>query len=269
VKDYKTLYGSLVIGDWPATVAKNASGPLASDGTPFTDDLINDLWGGRIDLMVRAGLTPDGSTEANGTSQFVEALRRGAGLPPGILVYAMMNPVRLALCRLLALTGQIITIANYAELCAAVYCGDADNPTAPAFYKTSDAGGYTRSTTGGYMVFPDARGLVVRGLGSNSIITAANGSTYSGGTKIGELLTDMFAGHIHRFMRPTGTVGAIAQYDGTAAGAANDSFARGSGTSIGTLSIDVTPYNDGTNGSPRSGAETRGASIAAQICITY
>jgi len=268
MKDYKTLYGSLVTGDWPATVAKNASGPLASDGTPFTADLINDLWGGRIDLMVRASLTPDGVTEANATSQFVAALHRVIR-GPGEIVLLALNTTTLATRRIIALTGQIITIANYAELCAAVYCGDADNPTAPAFYKTSDAGGTTRSTTGGYMVFPDARGLVVRGLGSNSKITAANGSTYSGGTKIGELLTDMFAGHIHRFMRPTGTVGVIAQYDGTAAGAANDSFARGSGTSIGTLSIDVTPYNDGTNGSPRYGTETRGASMGAQICITY
>lgn len=255
MKDYKTLYGSLVTGDWPATVAKNASGPLASDGTPFTAELINDLWGGRIDLMVSAGLTPDGVTEANGTSQFMKALH-GAIRGPGEFALLAVNAATLVTRRVIALAGQIISIANYAELCAAVYCGDADNATAPAFYKTSDAGGYTRSTAGAYMVMPDARGLVVRGLGSNAKITAANGNTYSGGTKIAQLMNDMLQGHFH-----TGT---------TIGTSTANSASGGSGyvliNSTGTIGA---PSTDGTNGDPRYGFETCGASIAAQICITY
>ena len=95
MKDYKTLFGSLVNGDWPNTVAKNASGPSAVDGTPFTKDLIDDIWGGRIDLMVRAGLTPDGIAEANGTSQFVKALYRVIR-GPGELVESALNAATLA-----------------------------------------------------------------------------------------------------------------------------------------------------------------------------
>lgn len=102
MKDYKTLYGSLVNGDWPATVAKNASGPFASDGTPFTAELINDLWGGRIDLMVKAGLTPDGVTEANGTSQFMEALH-GAIRGPGEFALLGVNAATLATRRVIAI----------------------------------------------------------------------------------------------------------------------------------------------------------------------
>jgi hypothetical protein len=93
--------------------------------------------------------------------------------------------------RLLLLVGQVVTISSYQDLCDAIYCGDADNATAPCFYKTSDAGGTTRSTSGTYMVMLDARGLPFKGLG-NAII---NGRTKVGPKEIGELLEDHFQEH--------------------------------------------------------------------------
>ncbi len=256
MKDYKGSYGSLVVGDWPNTVAKNASGPSASDGTPYTKELIDDIWGGREDLMVRAGLTPNGVTEANGTSQFVQALHR-AGLGPGIIVQSALNAVTLATRRYLPLAGQVITVASYAELVAAVYCGDAANPTAPGFYRTSDAGGLTRSTTGAYMVLPDAKGLVIRGLGANTKIFCANGDSYSGGTAIAQQLTDMIQGH-------TFLPGSLARPGGSGSG--DTGMANVIPVGGGALGAMAT---DGTNGTPRSGNQTQGASIAFQICITY
>jgi hypothetical protein len=88
--------------------------------------------------------------------------------------------------RLLLLVGQVVTISSYQDLCDAVYCGDVDNATASCFYKTSDAGGTTRSTSGTYMVMPDARGLSFKGLG-NAII---NGRTKIGPTELGEAQED-------------------------------------------------------------------------------
>lgn len=268
MKDYKGSYGSLVVGDWPNTVAKNASGPSASDGTPFTKELIDDIWGGRVDLMVRAGLTPDGVTEANGASQFVQALHR-AGLGPGIIVQSALNAATLATRRYLPIAGQVITVASYPELVAAVYCGDAANPTAPGFYRTSDAGGATRSTTGAYMVLPDARGLVIRGLGANTKIFCSNGNSYSGGEAIAEQLTDMMFGHRHSF----GIGGGFAAY--AASNGPINYLVGNNGSNYGTTAtLQAQGYiggstTDTVNGTPRPGPETRGASIAFQICITY
>jgi len=95
--------------------------------------------------------------------------------------------------RLLLLVGQVITIASYSPLCDAIYCGDSNNATAPAFYKTSDAGGTTRSTSGTYMVLPDARGLSWKGVGDAII----NGRTKFGPNELGELQEDRLQKHNH------------------------------------------------------------------------
>lgn len=262
MKDYYTAYGSLVSGEWPNTLAKNASGPSATDGTPYTAEFINDIWGGRIDLMEHAGLEPDGSTEANGSSQLMKALHyaiRG----PGEFALSALNATELALRRLMVLTGQVIAVSSYEELCEAVYCGDDDNDDAPAFYKTSDSSGSTRDADGAYMVMPDCRGLVPRGIGSNSSIFAANGDAYSGGSLVGKLLTDMIQGHRHyrnpsmlsEWLNDPGT-----RYLG-------DGGVAGRSLNSGYYTGD--PTADDSNGTPRTGAETRGASFGAQICITY
>ena len=59
--------------------------------------------------------------------------------------------------RILLLQGQVILIATYPLLDAAVYVGNPDNPTASAFFRTSDAGGTIRNVAGPYLVLPDTR----------------------------------------------------------------------------------------------------------------
>jgi hypothetical protein len=247
MNNYATAYGSLVTGAFPNIAAKNSSTPTSRDGTPYDRRLVDDIWGFFQDLLSRAGLTPTGISEAAGASQIVEALHY-AVQGPGITVLSNLNSLALAKRRLMPLQGQVIEIALYAELCAAVYVGDGDNATATAFYKTSDSGGTTRTTAGTYMVMPDARGLVPRGIGYNSKIFAANGGSYTGGSLPGQLLGDLLQG----FRIPTGTAGAGSY---AAPGSASSAL--------------VAPAGDGANGVPRLGFETRGASIGEQICISY
>ena len=109
------------------------------------------------------------------------------------------------------------------------------------------------------MVMPDARGLVIRGLGSNAKIFKANNASYSGGTAIAQLLTDMMFGHRHG-----------AAYN------ADDNYQTPTGAALQSVrqiycggSMFKDPSDDTVNGTPRTGDETRGASIGAQICITY
>ncbi|MFP3041904.1 hypothetical protein LQZ19_08785 [Treponema primitia] len=193
MQNFATLYGPLVTGAFPAIVAKNASGPVAQDGTPYDANLVSEIWGFMQDVLNRAGLTPNGVIEAAGSSQFVEALKRGVALPPGMLVHTAMNPAAAANCRLLQLTGGVIPYNSgaYAEMTRNTWVGaDQNGNTALAgFYRTSDAAGNTRDPGGSYFVLPDARGLFVRNSGQNSVYKAANDTPYDGGA-IGQFIGD-------------------------------------------------------------------------------
>lgn len=276
MKDMFTNYGSLVIGAWPSTVAKNASGASASDGTPFTADLINDLWGWIKNIMYLAGITPSGSTDTYLSSDVVNAIRR-AGLQPGLAVKSFLNPSALALARLLPLTGQILLMSSYPELCAAVYVGDANNAAAAvkgAFYKCT-AGGVA-STSGTYMKMPDCRGVFLRGLGTNGTLYMALGasSPYYGGTYMGDVIPDRMHGH-RQSVSGTATNGGtsyVAGYAGTKiliAGTATPTGYFSVADSGATTNYIGDPIADPTNGSPRTGPETNPVSVAAQICISY
>jgi hypothetical protein len=176
----------------------------------------------------------------------------------GDLVFTMVNDTVFATRRLLQLTGQVITIATYPVLCDAVYCGDDINATADCFYKTSDADGTTRSTSGTYMVLADARGLAIVGEGSNAKIFAANGSAYSGGSRTARYLHDMLQGHMHLTPGTTGASGD--RYLSTVtASKINDV----------NSSMGISASTDGTNGTPHIGAYTRTPELGARICIRY
>lgn len=134
-------------------------------GTPWTADVLNDFWGFASAVYVSGDITPDNDPEQANDSEIFLGLQRSCGHPGEVVAWTgPTSYLTSGKIRLLPLTGQVVTIADYSQLCAAVYVGDGNNPTAPAYYKTSDAGGTTRSTSGSYMVFPDLRGYVLRGL---------------------------------------------------------------------------------------------------------
>ena len=170
--DYRTNLNTDGVA-WPATQAINVSAPGAGDGTEFVALMVNDIWGRAEALMAYAGLTPDGVAEAPNTAQILTAIKKGFAVGPGMGVIYWKNGTPAANGdRVLLLQGQVITAATYPLLCAAVYVGDASNPTAPAFYYTSDAGGTTRSTANKtYMVLPDTRAVSLKGAGNQTINT--------------------------------------------------------------------------------------------------
>lgn len=152
-----------VSGTFPNTLAINVTTPGAGDGTEYIAAQVNDNWGFHQALMDYAGLTPDSVTEAPGTSQMVEALQKGFGHPGEVVLWhGQADPATLGI-RLLELEKQGILRADYADLDAAVYCGDGNNPTWDYYYHADNADGTGRSTTGIYLILPDSRGCTIRG----------------------------------------------------------------------------------------------------------
>lgn len=145
---------------FPNNEAVNATGPTATDGTEFVKNLIdNYMFGPQQALLDHAAIIPSGSVEAAGASQEIEAMQKSFGHPgESVNWYGDSDPAVLGM-RVLLLHGQGVLIATYPELTAAVYVGDGNNASAPAFYKADDAAGTIRNTAGIYLILPDARGI--------------------------------------------------------------------------------------------------------------
>lgn len=75
MRDFKTAYTNSDGVDFPDTTGVNASSPSATDGTEFVKISVDDGfgWGWIQALLSAAGLTPNGSAEAVGNSQLLEA----------------------------------------------------------------------------------------------------------------------------------------------------------------------------------------------------
>ena len=170
MKDFSAI--PFTTGTFPDVTADQSSGATVRDGAPLHADWVNDLWGAFQAMLDAADVTPSGSAESSSASDILAAIRKIAGAPGEILYWGGNSRAYAAHeNRLLSLEGQVITIANYPELVDAVYIGNAYNSNVlyTAFYKTSDAGGTTRSTSGAYMVLPDCRGQFLRGINLNRV----------------------------------------------------------------------------------------------------
>jgi len=252
-------------GAFPDILAINETAPGAADGTEFVAALVNDIWGRAQALMDYAGLSPDGVTEAPDTAQILEALCKGFGIGPGMgVIYWKNGAPATNGDRVLLLQGQVILIATYPLLAAAVYCGDANNATAPAFYKTSDAGGNTRSTTGAYMVLPDTRGLSLKGVGNATV----NTRTKTGPASLGGVQEDAFQGF------DVGAPGFEATSRLRTRG--SNVYAGSGGSETYSYTVDINrsgsillPMDDGSHGTPRIESNTRDSSIGTNFGITY
>ena len=101
---------------------------------------------------------------------------------------------------------------------------------------------------------PDMRGEFVRGWD--------NGRGIDGGRQLGTAQTDQFQGHEHYLLPNQNTAIQLEDAPGSSdfAGGSRQNV-WGNGTSV--------PKNDGTNGAPRTGSETRPRNIALLYCIKY
>jgi hypothetical protein len=250
--DYAAIFTNFT-GAFPNITADNVSAPGAGDGTEFVKAMVDDIWGRAQALMSYAGLSPDGVQEAPGTAQVLSALKKGFVIGPGIIVNYPKNDTPAAKGdRLLLLQGQVILIATYPLLAAEVYCGDANNPTAPAYYKTSDAGGTTRNITGAYLVLPDHRGLSPKMIGNATV----NTRTKTGPVSLGEKQEDQTQGTTHTHYVPGSNAGGATGYGKNATVDANGVYSNG-----------VT--YDNASGTPRIGNNTRDSCLGTNFGITY
>jgi hypothetical protein len=107
---------------------------------------------------------------------------------------------------------------------------------------------------------PDLRGMFVRGAGTNGSYTNSNGAAYA--ATYGAEQTDQMQGHKHNFLD---TISQAAESRSNTVGSTANLSAGGS-ANLNSVYIDV-PISDGTNGTPRTGAETRPANYALTYCM--
>lgn len=249
---------------FPNSAAVDASGAFATDGTEFIANLVNDYCFGPMQAVLDyAGLTPNGIVESASASQFLDALRKVFS-HPGEIFYAAWNqdPALLGI-RALKLVGQGILRANYSELDSAVYVGDPNNGTAPAFYHADDAAGTIRNTAGIYLILPDCRGQVIRGLDLAAVVDPDGASRALGGLQ-GFAIEDFNGSFI---VRNPGTGGTIFSTTGTfSLGSPGPLF---SPLAVTGGSVVSTTINFDASGDAVTSTETRMTNIAFDVFIRY
>ena len=163
MKDYAGIANTS--GSFPSVVAANESPAGAKNGTIFTKDGIDDIFGFGQALMAAANLTPDGVSESASASQRLLAVKRIAGHPGEVVAWAGVAPDPSAVdIRLLPCQGQRVDRNVYTELDDAVWVGASLNAGAPAYNRWTTATGGTTSVSGNYLQLPDYRGIFLRGL---------------------------------------------------------------------------------------------------------
>ena len=153
-------------------------------------------------------------------------------------------------------TGWLV--CNGAEYAIADY-GDLHTAIGTTWGALTNGSGGAGST---HFRVPDLRGAFLRGTGSHASGTMANSSAFAG-PSVGSFENDAFQGHYHTFLNyawfSNGSNSELVGVTGTTP-SANDGGA-GSGVKE--------PKTDGTNGTPRTGDETRPFNAGINFCIKY
>jgi len=164
------------------------------------------------------------------TKQYVDTL---TGAPAGII---MAFAGSTAPTGFLACDGSAVLRATYATLFAAI--------------------GTTWGAGNGTTTFnvPDLRGTFLRGTGTN----ATGSSSGAVGPAVGTYAADTFQGHYHSINDPTHahSYDKIVSGTGFAGGSGGQTLTSTTGTSSTNITV-LSPSNDGTNGVPRTGTETK------------
>lgn len=144
----------------------------------------------------------------------------------------------------LACDGSAISRATYVELFAAIgiVWGAGDGATT--------------------FNLPDLRGRFPRGAGNSGNGTMATGAAFAGGA-VGAYANDQSQGHWHQLGDPSGNAASTRSLSGT--GSASEAAAVAPARY--DLSRAINAVTDGTNGAPRTGAETRPAAAALLMII--
>jgi microcystin-dependent protein len=134
-----------------------------------------------------------------------------------------------------------------------------DGSSGSEYEELFNAIGITFGGSGATFNVPDLRGIFMRGAGTNEKLSRANGTSFSG--TLGAYQNDKFQGHIQKV-----TI--------NGSGFSKTNFgAAGTEKTIIYNQFDHTRtadfLDDGTNGTPRTGAETNPANVAVNYMIKY
>jgi len=260
MKDFATLPNTT--GAYPDVEPTDVSAPAAADGTPVMAQWVKELMGSFQAILNAAGLTPSGTSESDTVSQILLAIRRVAHYPGEIFAWGgAQTDIQATLgIRALPLSGQGIVRANYVDLDTAVYCGNTNNPVADAYFRSNTSvAPYSRSTSGTYLILPDARGRFLRALDPTGTIDIDGGASRLSGSP------QNYALYNHRHHNLTGS-GYLYTTDtvNLTAGASGYNMitkqAGGSALYVGSSSGDV---------SYSSNYENRPANMAVRYFIAY
>lgn len=239
---------------------------------------VNSLANSNVGNIVAKGILP---TSLNGTGQIVGDSVYATALGDlsftvssrriGSLLTATLNAVILvdireensvyAASALSIPAGVVMPFTGASSPTGFLLCDGASYLTAtyPNLFAVTS---YTYGGSGGNFNVPDYRGMFLRGTGTHGTLAKAAGGNFSGPSLGGSQL-DQGQGHYHNYIIDGGTGTAVVT--GNALGI----YSQPSGTGIsagGSISIQ-SPITDGTNGTPRTGNETRPASWGVSYII--
>lgn len=220
---------------FPGNTSVNASGPSATDGTEFVKIMIDNYMFGVMQAMLdHTGQTPTGVTEAAGLSQFLDGLDLMCNAPGIVTEWNLNDDPGTTGHRALFLQGQGILRANFAALDSAVYVGDGNNAAVAAgggaYFRADNSDGSSPNIAGVYLILPDRRGVVGRGLDVAAAIDPDGASRFLGDLQVDAM--QRIAGNVGSLRTAeypatsafSGTGAATALWDPGAAGFENVAF---------------------------------------------
>lgn len=249
--------------------------------TPDDLEIVTTAQGGNWRLVAKTG--KGGSADGAGTiasqaeaeagtenTKAMSALRTAQAIAAQVV-----SPVSSVHGRTGAVTAQAGDYAAFYDKWPVGSKLDHFGATAPTGFLACDGASYLRAdyaalfavigTTygavdGTHFSVPDARGLVMVGAGAHGSMKRADGSAYTGGL-VGASRNDQMQGHYHNRIVPGGIEQVLY-------GSGGSDYTGGS-KAVNAETTTGAPITDGTNGTPRTGNETRPAEIAVLVCIKY
>ena len=274
--DYVAVFTNTNSLAFPDTLTVNASGPSTDDGTELVKLFGDDIWGARQAVMDYAGLIPDGVSEAPGTSQLVEALQLGFGGSPGFVQeWNLASDPGTTGHRCLFLQGQGILRANYVALDDAVYVGDGNNAAVAAgggfYYRADDAAGTTPNIAGIYLILPDRRGVVGRGLDVAASIDPDGASRFLGDLQIDAM--QKITGEMEAALHAGDAVSLLGSHTGALTSGASTSHLYPTSLSGPVSLASITTFDSSASVSPNAAktddVETRMYNASTHFVIWY
>jgi hypothetical protein len=249
----------------------NSSGGGATDGYAYiaSSVSVNETAGFFQAVLNRAGMIPNGITEAAGASQVLDGILNIICAQPGLVIKWGYNddPAVLGMKAAL-LQGDLLLASAYPKLVANMWVGSGLNATANAFYRTN-SDDTVRSDTGTHIKLLDARGLGWKALG-NAIV---NGRTKFGPVNKWDIQEDRFQawqlGSSQDTTGPRNYYGIARDRDTayTITGASLNNTYISLSTTGQSVPWLMKAMNDGVNGDPRTGLNTRDTTVGVEYAI--